>query len=102
MLELLDTGRMAHKHGKWRGAIALIYAIGAAMLATVFEEVVNAVSGFSNPSHPTNINNPVIWIIIGLYAIALLLMLFGIWQLYKDFEHASYVQEADRYKQQGW
>ena len=93
MLELLDTGRMAHKHGKWRGAIAIVYAVGLFLVATVLANLDELVSTFGRTVDTTDMSNPVLWLAIGTYLIAMLLMLFGSWQLYRDFEHGDYYNE---------
>ena len=102
MLELFDTGRMAHKHGKWRGAIAIAYGVAFGIAAPLFDNIVSLASTLGKASQTTSVNDPLLWLAVGLYVVALLLILFGTWQLYKDFEHGDYRDEAEHYKREGW
>lgn len=102
MLELLDTGRMAHKVGKWRGAVAIAYAFGLAIGAILTDKLTDLILTFGKAVVITGTSNPLVWIAVGLDVAAMLLMMFGIWQLYRDFEHGDYQEEAERYKREGW
>lgn len=102
MLELLDTGRMAHKVGKWRGAVAIAYAFGLALSATLIDKLAALVFTFGKAGATAGTSNYFVWITVGLYVVAMLLILFGSRQLYRDFEHGDHYEDAEHYKREGW
>ncbi len=93
---------MAHKVGKWRGAVAIAYAFGLAIGATLIDKLTDLVPTIGKAVVTTGTSNPLVWIAVGLDVAAMLLALFGTWQLYRDFEHGDYQEEAERYKREGW
>ena len=96
MLYLLDTGRMAYKFGKWRGALYLAASAVPLTLANFVSKVFSILPG--QPQTPTAFQ----WIEIGLYALALLLWGYGCYRLYRDHVHHDDDFEADRYQREGW
>ncbi|MCL5741213.1 MAG: hypothetical protein M1430_10350 [Betaproteobacteria bacterium] len=101
MLELLDTGRMAVKLGKWRGALTGGYALLPCLFAFVVLKVQDlvwaAAPGASQPGLST-----LDWIAIGLVGVGMVLALWCVWQLYRDHVHGDYYIDAENYKTRGW
>lgn len=102
MLELLDTGRMAYKFGKWRAAMTDVYATGLALLSTAVGAMGELVSQFGASGDTTGANSPIDWSALGLSVMATLMLFWGGWQLYRDVEHGDYRRDASRYKHEGW
>lgn len=96
MLELLDTGRMAYKFGKWRGVLYLVATLAPLIIATFILSIFGILPG--KPTPPAAIE----WIGMILYGLALALGMYGCHQLYRDQVHHDYYLEADRYKHEGW
>lgn len=96
MLNLFDTGRMAYKYGKWRGAIYLVSIAAPLAIANFIASVLGLLPG--NPSLPDVLR----WLEIGLYALALFLCTYGFYRLYRDHVHFDHDVDADRYKHEGW
>lgn len=96
MLYLFDTGRMAHRFGKWRGALYLVATAVPLALGNFISKVSGILQGQSQP--PATFQ----WIEIGLSALALLLWFYGCYQLYRDHLHHDYDLEADCYQREGW
>lgn len=102
MLELLETGRMAHKFGKWRGAVAIGVAFAFYLLSyTVLNlgQVLqsSAILKVSQEGPP-----PLFW---GAAAIALLgfiIQIIGSWAMYRDLVHGDNDSAADHYRKHGW
>ncbi len=95
MLELLDTGRMAHKYGKWRGAIAIASGAPFFVIALVIPFILDVL-----PNAP---RSPVLmWVCFGLIGLACALWIYGFYLLYRDWEHKDHLQVARRYKTRGW
>jgi hypothetical protein len=97
MLYLLDTGRMAHKFGKWRGALYLVASVVLLTLANLIAEVISILSSQPQPSVAL-----LRWIEIGFYSSVLFLWGYGCYRLYRDHVHHDYYLEADRYQREGW
>lgn len=102
MLELLNTGRMAYKVGKWRGSVAIAYAFGLSIGAILIDKLTDLVISSGRAIATTDTSYPLVWVTVGLDIAALLLLFFGSWQLYRDFEHGDYQEEAERFKRDGW
>ena len=103
MLELLDTGRMAHRFGKWRGLVAAANAVVLFLLALLISKLEGLIV-FSSPKPTiTSSSSPVLgWISIGLLMVGGLLWLWASWQLYRDHIHSDYYLEAEHFKNHGW
>ena len=103
MFELLNTGMLARKLGKWRGLIAvcgsaLLLCFG--LLAMKLEELVLSF-GPKQAMASTSIST-LGWISIGSLAIGGLLFLWASWQLYRDHVHGDYYLDAEVFKDRGW
>lgn len=105
MFELLNTGMMAHKLGKWRGLIAvsgsaLLLCFG--LLAMKLEEFV---LGFGPKQAMASTSTSISllgWMSIGSLVACGLLLLWASWQLYRDHVHGDYYVEAEQFKDRGW
>jgi hypothetical protein len=96
MLDFLDTGRMAHKFGKWRGALYLVATSVPLALANFIAKVFSILPG--QPEPPVALQ----WTEIGFYALAMFLWAYGCYLLYRDHVHHDYFLEADHYQREGW
>lgn len=96
MLDLLDTGRMAHKFGKWRGVLYLVAAAVPVAIGSFIARVFDVLPGQPEPPEPLQ------WLEMGLFAIALMIWIYGWYQLYRDHMHHDYYLEADRCQREGW
>lgn len=96
MLFLLDTGQMACKFGKWRGALYLLATAVPLALANFIAKVFSILPGQPQPPRAFQ------WIEVGFYALALLLWGYGCYQLYRDGIHRDYDLETDHYRREGW
>lgn len=96
MLELLDTGRLAHKYGKWRGVAYLVAVAVPLAVAHLLGTVLTALP--SAAQLPDTLH----WLQIGLGSVAALLTTYGCYRLYRDHEHHDYIEDADHYRRHGW
>lgn len=102
MLWLLDTGKMAHRHGKWRGLFTGLHGLLVCFIGTIISKLENLTLSFApsgvEPSGP----NFLTWLWMGVFAVGVLTILAGAWQLYKDQMHGAYINDADHYQREGW
>lgn len=96
MLYLLDTGRMAYKFGRLRGALYLVATTVPLAIANVIAKVFSILPGQPEPSVDLQ------WVEIGFYALAMLLWAYGCYRLYRDCVHHDYFLEADHFQREGW
>lgn len=96
VLFLFDTGRMAYKFGKWRGAVYLVATAVPMALANLITTVLSVLPG--RPQPPAAVQ----WIEGGFYALALLLWSYCCYRLYRDHVYHDYYLAADRHQREGW
>lgn len=96
MLYMLDTGRMAYKLEKWRGALYVVATAVPLAIANFISQVFGILPAQPQPLDAFQ------WIEIGCYAVAFLLLGYGSYSLYRDHVHHDYYLEADRYQCEGW
>lgn len=96
MLELLDTGRLAHRYGKWRGLVYLVAVAAPLAMAYFLGAVFTVLPGAVQPPDALQ------WLQISLGGIAALLTVYGSYRLYRDHEHHDYIEDADHYRRHGW
>lgn len=97
MLELLDTGRLAHRYGKWRGLAYLVAAAAPLAMACLLGSVFTLLPG-AVMQPPAALR----WLQVGFGSLAVLLTLYGCYRLCGDHEHHDYVEAADHYRGHGW
>ncbi|MBB3639826.1 hypothetical protein [Variovorax atrisoli] len=100
MLELLDTGRIAHKLGKWRwtayfatGLCLFFFGWGIAELLMV--------PSLMSPATATD-SSFAFWTFASFSLASLLLILYSFWLCYTDEMHGAYIEIAERYRTHGW
>ena len=102
MLEILDTGKLAHKYGKHRGWIIAAYGVVTCLVGLAihhFQDVIFMMApAAARPPEPTAIT----WLAIALYAIGAIILLWAVWQLYKDEVRSDYRRDAEHYRRNGW
>ncbi len=96
MLELFDTGRLAHKCGKWRGLVYLVAAAAPLAIAYFLGTVFTVLPGAAQPADVLQ------WLKLGLGCGAAFLAIYGCYRLYRDHEHHDYIEDADHYRHHGW
>lgn len=97
MLELLDTGRLAHRYGRWRGLAYLVAVAAPLAMAYLLGSVFTALPG-AVMQPPAVLR----WLQAGLGSLAVFLAFYGCYRLYRDHEHHDYVEAADHYRRHGW
>ncbi len=100
MLELLDTGRMAVKFGKWRGLATASRALFFYAVAFAAVKLQDLLQKFM-PNAPQNGVPTLGWTAIGMIVFGQLLLLWGMWQLYRDHVHGDYYLDSERYQDRG-
>jgi hypothetical protein len=98
MLWLFDTGRMAKKFGKWRGAITVAHAVVVCILAVLLSSLADIVTHQSEP--PVDASTVALAALV-IYCIGVLLGLWGAYQLIVDATRGAYISAADRYDREG-
>lgn len=96
MLELFDTGRLAHKFGKWRGFVYLVATAVPLAIEYFLGEVFSVLPGAAQPADVLQ------WSRLGLTFVATLLTIYGCYRLYRDHEHHDYIEDADHFRRHGW
>ena len=96
MLELFDTGRLANRYGKWRGIVYLPASVLPFAIAHFIDMVFTVLPGAPQPTDSLQ------WLQIGFYSVAALLVFYGCYRLYRDFEHHDYIEDAEHYRRHGW
>lgn len=98
MLWLFDTGRMAKKFGKWRGAVAVAHAVAVCILAVLLSRLADIVTHQSEP--PVDASTVALAALV-IYGGGVLLGLWGAYQLFMDATQGAYISVAERYDREG-
>ncbi len=98
MLWLFDTGRMAKKFGKWRGAITVAHAVGVCIFAVLLSRLAGIVILQSEP--PVDASTLALVALV-IYCAGVLLGIWGTYQLIMDAIRGAYISAADRYDREG-
>lgn len=99
MLELLDTGRIAHKLGKWRWTAYFATGVCLFLIGWAIAELLMIPSRMS----PVAVDSsPALWTLAGFSLPSLLLIIYSVWLCYIDEVHGTYIEVAQRYKTHGW
>lgn len=102
MLWLLDTGKMAHRFGKWRGHITGLCGLATCFIAALISNLEELVSSFLPIGARTDGPTALTWTWIAVLAVGVFTILVGGWQVYKDEMHGAYIDDADHYQREGW
>ncbi|MDR0215891.1 MAG: hypothetical protein LBJ15_18110 [Comamonas sp.] len=98
MLWLFDTGRMAKKFGKWRGAVAVAHAVAVCILAVMFSRLSDILILQDDPAVTAS---SVALMALVIYCVGVLLGLWGAYQLIVDATRGAYISAADHYDREG-
>lgn len=96
MFELFDTGRLAHRCGRWRGIVYLTATVVPLAIAYFIGSVFTILPGSAQPTDALQ------WLQISLLSVAVLLAIYGCYRLYRDFEHHDYIEDAEHFRRHGW
>jgi hypothetical protein len=99
MLELLDSGRIAHKLGKWRWSAYFATAICLFFFGWGVSEVLMIPSLMSPVAADSS---PAFWTFAGFSLASLLLILYSVRLCYIDEMHGAYIDDAEHYRLHGW
>ena len=99
MLELLDTGRIAHKYGKWRWTLYFAAAFSVFLIGWAVSELLTIPSLMSPAAADTSL---ALWTLAGFSLISLLLFIYSLRLCYIDEVHGTYIEDAQHYKTHGW
>lgn len=97
MLWLFDTGRMAKKFGKWRGAIAVSQGVGVSIVGVLIAKLDDLVYQFAPQVQRPIDGSHLALIALVIYCAGVLLGLWGAFQFFMDATRGSYIHDADRY-----
>lgn len=98
MLELLDTGRIAHKFGKWRWAIYFAAAACVFLIGWAVAELLRIPSLMSPAAADTSL---AFWTLGGFSLVSLLLVIYSARLCYVDEVHGAYIGDAEHYRRHG-
>lgn len=102
MLWLLDTGKMAKKFGKWRGAVTVACGVALSLVGVAFAKIDDLLYTIT-PALQRPVDGATLALIaLVVYAVGMLICLCGAWQLYKDATRGTYQLDAERYDREGW
>lgn len=99
MFELLDTGRIAHKFGKWRWTVYFAAALCVFLLGWALAELLMIPSLMSSTAADTSI---AFWTFAAFSLISLILLVYSVWLCYIDEVRQAYRGAAEHYKVHGW
>ncbi|MEJ1126152.1 hypothetical protein V9L20_01145 [Variovorax sp. CCNWLW225] len=99
MLELLDTGRIAHKFGRWRWALYFAAALCVFLVGWALAELLTIPSLMSPAAADTSL---ALWTLAGFSLVSLLLLIYSAWLCYIDETRGAYIEAAQHYKVHGW
>lgn len=101
MLWLLDTGKMAKKFGKWRGAVTVASGVGFCILSYLLVQIDDFVNSLAPDLNRPIESSTLTLIAMAIYLIGVLISIWGAWQLYKDATRFTYIDDAERYDREG-
>ncbi|MEG0923350.1 MAG: hypothetical protein RSG22_18315 [Comamonas sp.] len=93
---------MAKKFGKWRGGITAVCGFGLSLIGAFVARLEDLVHTFGPSGTQPEALSALGIIAIGLYALGMVVALWGAWQVYADANHGTYVSDAERYDREGW
>lgn len=98
MLKLLNTGWIAHKHGKRRW---VQYALAAVFLFVLGFAIANflTVPAMLSFGVDTALAG---WTFLSFACLSMLSLTYSIWLSYTDEMHGTYIKVAERYRTHGW
>jgi hypothetical protein len=99
MLELLDTGRIAHKFGKWRWALYFAAAGCLFLIGLAVTELLMIPGRMSPAAADTTL---AFWTFTAFCVASLLMIVYSIRLCYIDEMHGAYVDDAEHYRRHGW
>jgi len=102
MLRLFDTGRMAKKFGKWRGAVTVVHGVGVSIVGVLTAKLDDLVYQFAPQVERPIDGAHLALIALAIYCTGVLLGIWGAYQLLMDATRGSYISDADRYEREGW
>lgn len=100
MLELLDTGRIAHKLGKWRWTAYFATGLCLFLVGWAIAELLR-IPSLMSPAAAAD-SSLAFWTFVGFSLLALLLILYSFWLGYIDEMRGTYIKDAQHYKTHGW
>lgn len=101
MLWLFDTGRMAKKFGKWRGAVTVAHGVALSLIGVLIARLDDLVYQFAPQVQRPVEGSTLALIALVVYCAGLLLGIWGVYQLFMDATRGSYIEDADRYERDG-
>lgn len=99
MLELLDTGRIAYKLGKWRWTLYFSAGVCVFLSGWAISELLTIPSLMSPATADTS---AVLWTLGGFSLASLLLFIYSARLCYIDEMRGAYIDDAQHYKTHGW
>lgn len=99
---LLNDGKMAHHFGKWRDLVAGIYGLAICFFAALLFNLQNLVLTLVPAGTHNEIPVAWTWLSVAILGIGLFTIFSGVWQFYKDEMHGAHVNDAERYRREGW
>jgi hypothetical protein len=98
MLELLDTGRIAHKLGKWRWTAYFATGLCLFFFGWGIAELLMVPSLMS----PAADSSFAFWTFAGFSLASALLIVYSVRLAYIDEMQGAYIEAAERYRSHGW
>jgi hypothetical protein len=99
MLDLLDTGRIAYKMGKWRWTLYFAAGVCVFLIGWAIAELLTIPSRMSPVAVDTSV---ALWTLAGFSLASLLFFIYSAWLCYIDEMRGAYIDDAQRYKVHGW
>lgn len=101
MLWLFDTGRMAKKFGKWRGAVTVACGGALSFMALTLAKLDDLIYRYAPEVERPIDGSHLALVALVIYCAGLLLGLWGAFQLFMDATRGTYVDDARRYDREG-
>lgn len=101
MLWLFDTGRMAKKFGKWRGAITVTHAVAVCLIGFLIAKIDDLVYQFGPLVQRPVEGSTLALMALVVFCTGLLLGIWGTYQLFMDATRGTYIEVVDRYERDG-
>lgn len=98
MLELMDSGKFAHKYGAKRWVVPAVSALFMWILSISVGNFVDTVGRVAAPA----IQSALWWAEPVVFLVAFVLLARACWWAYIDQTRGAYVEAADRYQRDGW